>query len=219
MEYKMQQQNSNQVLFANYDMVQAEIRWIKTLEAYDPSKNTTIDLFNNYFGAGSMGAIVFQTIRESKALAYSTFAVLQAPAKKEDPFSFTAYVGSQADKLNDAIAGMNELLNDLPKRDGSFSDAQKSMVKDIETERIAQENIIFTYLADKKKGIDYDLRKDIYAQLKTLTFEDIKKLHTDALVNKPFTYCIVASDKKIKMEDLKKYGEVKKLTLDQLFGY
>ncbi len=218
-KFERSKQTQNEVLFTDYDMVQAEIYWTRTLDAYDPKKEAVVNLFNNYFGAGSMGAIVFQTIRESKALAYSTFAVLQAPAKKEDPFSFTAYVGSQADKLNDAIAGMNELLNDLPKRDGSFSDAQKSMVKDIETERIAQENIIFTYLADKKKGIDYDLRKDIYAQLKTLTFEDIKKLHTDALVNKPFTYCIVASDNKIKMEDLKKYGEVKKLTLDQLFGY
>jgi predicted Zn-dependent peptidase len=166
-----------------------------------------------------MGAIVFQTIRESKALAYSTFAVLQAPAKKEDPFSFTAYVGSQADKLNDAIVGMNELLNDLPNREQSFNDAKKSFVKDLETERISKESIVLTYLNNKKKGIDHDLRKDEYEQLKTLSFADIKKIHEEALVKKPFTYCIVASDKKIKMDDLKKYGEVKRLTLDQLFGY
>lgn len=210
---------ANQVLFTDYDMVQAEIYWVRTLDNYDAKKEAVVNLFNNYFGAGSMGAIVFQTIRESKALAYSTFAVLQAPVKKEDPFSFIAYVGSQADKLNDAIVGMNELLQDLPKREQSFSDAQKSFVKDLETERISKENIVFTYLNNKKKGIDHDLRKDEYEQLKTISFDDIKKVHDDALVNKPFTYCIVASDKKIKMDDLKKYGEVKRLTLDQLFGY
>ena len=218
-KFERSKQTQNEVLFADYDMVQAEIYWMRTLDAYDPKKEAVVSLFNNYFGAGSMGAIVFQTIRESKALAYSTFAVLQAPAKKEDPFSFTAYVGSQADKLNDAIVGMNELLNDLPKNEQSFSDAQKSFIKDLETERIEHDNVIFTYLAYKKKGVDHDMRKDMYEQMKTISFADIKKLHNDDLSQKPYTYCVLASDKKIKMDDLKKYGEVKKLTLDQLFGY
>jgi predicted Zn-dependent peptidase len=212
-------QTKNEVLFADYDMVQAEIYWLRTLDNYDAKKEATVNLFNGYFGAGSMGAIVFQTIRESKALAYSTGAVLQTPAKKEDPYAFLAYVGTQADKLNEAIVGMNELLNDLPKNEQSLSDAKKSMVKDLETERISNDNIIFTYLANQKKGIDYDLRKDIYAQAGSLTFDDLKKLHNSSISQKPFTYTIVASEKKVKMEDLKKYGEVKKLSLEELFGY
>jgi len=213
------QQLKNEVLFAEYDMVQAEIYWQRTLDAYDPKKEATVNLFNNYFGAGSMGTIVFQTIRESKALAYSTGAILGTPAKKEDPFSFIAYVGSQADKLNEAIAGMNELLNDLPKNEQSFGDAKKSLIKDLETERITNDGIIFTYLALQKKGIDHDQRKDLYAALPALQFDDIKKLHTTALASKPYTYCIVGSEKKIKMDDLKKYGELKKVSLEELFGY
>jgi len=98
-----------------------------------------------------MGSIVFQTIRESKALAYSTGAILQTPAKKDDSFAFLAYVGTQADKLNEAIAGMNELLTDLPKNEQSLSDAKKSLMKDLETERVSKDNIIFTYLANLKK--------------------------------------------------------------------
>lgn len=212
-------QTKNEVLFADYDMVQAEIYWLRSLDQYDAKKEAAVNLFNGYFGAGSMGAIVFQTIRESKALAYSTGAILQTPAKKEDPYAFLAYVGTQADKLNEAIVGMNELLNELPKNEQSLSDAKKSMLKDLETERISNDNIIFTYLANQKKGIDYDLRKDIYAQAGSLTFDDLKKLHSSAVAQKPFTYTIVASEKKIKMEDLKKYGEVKKLSLEELFGY
>ncbi len=212
-------QTKNEVLFADYDMVQAEIYWLRSLDKYDAKKEATVNLFNNYFGAGSMGAIVFQTIRESKALAYSTGAVLQTPTKKEDPFAFLAYVGTQADKLNDAIVGMNELLTDLPKNEQSLSDAKKSMMKDLETERITNDNIIFTYLAYQKKGINYDLRKDIYAQVSSLKFEDLKQLHTTSISGKPFTYTIVGSDKKIKMDDLKKYGEVKRISLEELFGY
>ncbi|MEN9685211.1 MAG: hypothetical protein RLZZ28_997 [Bacteroidota bacterium] len=218
-KFERSRQSKNEVLFTDYDMVQAEVYWMRTLDNYDPKKEATVNMFNNYFGAGSMGAIVFQTIRESKALAYSTFAVLQAPAKKEDPFSFIAYVGCQADKLAEAVAGMNELLADLPNREQSFNDAQKSMVKDLETERITNDNIIFTYLANKKKGVDHDLRKDIYNQALTMKFNDIDQLHKSSLSGKPYTYCIVASDKKIKPDDLAKYGDVKKLSLEQLFGY
>jgi predicted Zn-dependent peptidase len=40
-----------------------------------------VNLFNNYFGGG-MGSVVFQTIRESKALAYSTYSYFSLPGKK-----------------------------------------------------------------------------------------------------------------------------------------
>ncbi len=212
-------QSANQVLFADYDMVQAEIYWIRNLESYQANKEAEIDLFNNYFGAG-IGSIVFQVIRESKALAYSTSARLQKPVKKEDNFSFYAYVGSQADKLNEAVAGMNELLNDLPPASPEgFEDTRKGTLKDYETDRITKENIVFSYLDLKKKGIDHDYRKDIYEQMKKLSFADMKKLHDEEIAHKPYTYCILASEKKISVDDLKKYGEVKKISLEQIFGY
>lgn len=217
--FKRSVQDKNQVLFTDYDMVQAEVYWVRTLEKYNPDREAVIGLFNNYFGAGSMGAIVFQTIRESKALAYSTFAVLQTPAKKDDNFSFMAYVGSQADKFHQAVPGMNELLNDLPEAAQTFDNAKKSMLKDYETERIRKDEIVFSYLANRRKGVDHDLRKDIYSQAQTLTMADIKKLHDTELANKPYTYCVVASNKKVSMEDLGKYGEVKQLSLEELFGY
>lgn len=74
--FKPLKQTSNQVLFTDYDAVQSEIYWVKDLGAYDPKKSATIDLYNNYFGGG-MSGVVFQTIRESKALAYSTFSTLR----------------------------------------------------------------------------------------------------------------------------------------------
>ncbi len=212
-------QSGNQVLFADYDMVQAEIYWVRNLDAYDPQKEAVTTLFNNYFGGGGMGAIVFQTIRESKALAYSTFAVLQTPGKKTDPYGFMAYVGSQADKFHQAIGGMNELLNDLPQAEQTFENAKKSLVKDYETERITKDAIVFSYLASQRKGLNYDLRKDIYEQASKLSFTDLKNLHSAQLAHKNYTYCVVASEKKLTMDDLGKYGAVKKLSLEELFGY
>ncbi|MFP3599623.1 insulinase family protein, partial [Chryseobacterium sp. SIMBA_029] len=73
--------DKNKVLFAHYDMVQAEVFWVRNSDQYNPTLTPTVSLFNNYFGGG-MGSIVFQTIRESKALAYSTYSYFALPSKK-----------------------------------------------------------------------------------------------------------------------------------------
>lgn len=212
------QQAKNEVLFANYDMVQAEVIWKRDLKAYNVKEEPVVDLFNGYYGGG-MGSVVFQTIRESKALAYSTSASVSTPAKKEDPFSFVAYVGCQSDKMNDAIAAMNELLHQLPENKQGLEIQRKSLIKDIETERIEKEGIIYTYLALQKKGIDYDQRKEEYETLSKLNFSNLQQFHQQNLAGKPYTYCIVGSEQKIKEDDLKKYGDVKKLSLPEIFGY
>lgn len=211
-------QDKNQVLFANFDMVQAEINWVRNTGAFDASTAPTVELFNNYFGSG-MSAIVFQTIRESKALAYSTYAVYRTPAKKDDRYIMQAYVGTQADKMNEAIKGMNELLTDMPESEKVFEVAKDNIRKSLETERITEDGILFSYLNAKRQGLDYDNRKNTFDAMGTLGFNDIKKFHDLELKNKPYTYCIVASEKRVSEDDLKKYGELTKLNLNQVFGY
>ncbi|RPD40246.1 M16 family metallopeptidase [Chitinophaga barathri] len=209
---------NNKVLFADYDMVQAEVNWVRNGDVFDPGQSAVVNLFNNYFGGG-MGSIVFQTIRESKALAYSTYAVYAQPNKKADRYAMLAYVGSQADKINEAIAGMNELLNVIPESEKNFETARSSLKKDLETERITQDGIVFSYLNAQKLGLDTDIRKNVYETVDNLKFDDVKKLHQQNIAGKPYSYCILASEKKVSLDDLKKYGEVQKVSLEEIFGY
>ena len=218
MKFSTAQQTQNQILFADYNMVQSEIRWVRNTATYSADKEPVIDIFNNYFGGG-MGALVFQTIRESKALAYSTFAFYAKPDKKEDPFYTLAYVGCQADKFNESIVAMNELLNDLPNVEENIKFAKAGIKKDIETERITQDGIIFNYLTAQQKGLSDDIRKSTYAGVDKIGYNELKKFHSEYIANKPYTYCIVASEKKLSNDDMSKYGEVKKLSLEEIFGY
>ena len=211
-------QTKNEVLFADYNMVQSEIRWVRNTAPYSADKEPVIDIFNNYFGGG-MGALVFQTIRESKALAYSTFAFYAVPDKKEDPFYTLAYVGCQADKFNESIVAMNELLNDLPNVAENVKFAREGIKKDIETERITQDGIIFNYLTAQRKGLTDDIRKKTYTAVDKIGYNELKQFHTEYIASKPYTYCVVASDKKVSEETMKKYGELKRLSLEEIFGY
>jgi len=210
--------DKNEVLFANYDQVQAEIYWVRNEGKFDAEKAPKIELFNNYFGGG-MSTIVFQQIRESKALAYSTYAIYQAPAKKDDNDIFIGYVGTQADKLNESIKSMNELLEDMPESEKGVLDAKANIRKSLETERITQEDILFSYLAAQRKGLNYDARKNTFNSLGKLDFSTIKAFHDTELKGKPYTYCIVASEKRVSDADLKKYGELIKPDMKQIFGY
>jgi hypothetical protein len=211
-------QSQNTVLFTDYDMVQAEISWVRNTSEYDPSNETVVEVFNEYYGGG-MGSVVFQTLRESKALAYGTFAFYQEPSKKQDKYSMIGYIGCQADKMNEAITGMNDLLNTMPESEKLLETCKKSIKNTIETERYTEDAVITQYLADKRKGLDKDIRRDVYENFEKINFSELQQFAKQNISAKPYTYCVVASDKKIKMDDLAKYGEVKKIKLEEIFGY
>jgi hypothetical protein len=114
---------------------------------------------------------------------------------------------------------MNELLNVLPESDKNFESSKYNSLNAIETSRITKDDIIAHYYADKKLGIDHDSRIEEYKNLKGLNFGDIKAFHAANVANKPYNYCIVASDKKVKTEDMQKFGKLNTLSLEQIFGY
>jgi hypothetical protein len=114
---------------------------------------------------------------------------------------------------------MNELLNDLPSVENNLQAARSGLKKEIETDRITQDGIIANYLAAERKGLNEDIRKSIYEHADKMGYAELKKFHADNMAGKPFTYCIVASEKKINADDLQKCGPVKKLSLTEIFGY
>jgi predicted Zn-dependent peptidase len=211
-------QADKSVLFTNYDMVQSEITWVRNGEAYSEEAIPVVQLFNEYFG-GSMSGVVFQDIRESKALAYSTSANYITPGKKEDPFSTIAYVGCQADKLTESIAAMNAILNKLPESTKMFDQAKQSIVTNINTTRITKMGIIFNYLAAQKRGQSQDVRARVYKEIPAYSFADINRFFEKNISGKPYTLCVVGNEEKLNWDELNKHGKLTKLTLKDLFGY
>lgn len=216
--YQYQETAKPKVYFVNYDMVQAEILWLSRSVTYDPEMYKSVRMFNEYYG-GNMSSIVFQTIRESKALAYSTFSSYVTPPKAGDPFFVQAYVGTQADKLNDAVTGMYELLNGIPESDNLFQNSKASIKNKIETERIIRTAILFNYESAVRHGVTRDQRKDIYSDLDQLSFADVQAFHKQYIAGKQFNLLVLGSKDKIDVKALSKYGEVVELSLKDLFGY
>lgn len=217
-DYTYQETNEDKVYFVNFDMAQAEILFLSKSFGYDPLKVPTQKLYNEYFGGG-MSSVVFQTIRESKALAYSVWSNYVTPKKKNEPNYIFAYVGTQADKLPETMEGMFELLRDLPKADPIFEQSKDAILKKIETERITRTGILFNYETAKKLGLDHDIRKDIYMKIPAMNFKTIDDFQKEYIKNQHYTILALGSKDKIDLAKLSKYGPVKELTLEEVFGY
>lgn len=216
--YARNEMKENTVYFVNFDMVQAEVVWLNKQQAFDVKAVPVISLFNEYYGGG-MSSVIFQNIRESKALAYSTFASYQIPAKGTDPFYILSYLGTQADKLPEAIPAMNALLTEMPRTEQSFATAREGLRNQIETERVTKAAVLFDYLAAEKRGLDYDIRKDIYAGLDKLTLDDLQQFHNARYKGVAYSYCVLGSKEKLNMSELQKYGKVVELSMEDIFGY
>lgn len=207
-----------QVLFADFNMVQAEIYWVNNSIPFSQEMVGPITMFNEYFG-GNMSSIVFQTIRESKALAYSTYARFNIPTLQTDAHSFIAYVGTQADKFHEAIEGMNELIKELPVSEVGFENAKNSLINYTASQRIQPDSYTMSYLRAKDLGFDSDYRMLLFEYMAGTSIQDIQNFHGKYISGQPYTYCVVASDKKVHQQDLEKYGKVQRLSLKEIFGY
>jgi predicted Zn-dependent peptidase len=215
--FKPLEPNTN-VYVVDYDMKQAEIIMLSKGEIYDKNNVPKIKLFNEYFG-GSMSSIVFQEMRESKALAYSVFSNYMTADKKSDPNYSFSYIGTQADKLPEAMKGMMELIDNMPDSKGNFLAAQESIIQSIRTERITKAGILFNYENAKRLGLDYDIRKDVFASVPKMTFADVKGFEEQHLKGKPYTILVLGKKDGLDIKTLEKYGKVSFVSLDEIFGY
>ena len=208
----------NQVNFVDFDMVQAEIILVAKADQFDAEKMAYGLVFNDYFGY-SMSSILMQELRESKSLAYAVFAEYVNASKKENSDVVWAYIGTQADKLPEAVDGLMVLMKDMPEVEEKFDSSKKSALKKIAAQRITKSNIFWNYERLKRRGIDYDIRKDMYESIKNMTLQDLSTFFDQNVKGGEYTALVIGKKSDLDLNALKKMGDVKEMDIDYLFNY
>ncbi len=209
---------NSRVYFAEYDMVQAELMLMSRGQAYSEAVLPQAKIFNEYFGSG-LSSIVFQEIRESKALAYSAYAVYTSPDEADEHHYVRGYIGTQVNKLEDATNALLELMSTLPRADRQFEQAKISALKQIETNRVTGRSILWSYERAQKLGVDYDLNQKIYPEIKKLDFDGMQAFFDANIKGKTYNYMVIGKREDVDFEALQKLGPVETLSLEALFGY
>ncbi len=216
--FKDLEQTDNLVYFVDYDMTQTEVILLTKDELYNPSIVPIATLFNEYYGGG-MSSVVFQELREAKALAYSVFSVYKTPKQKNEHNYIVSYIGTQADKLPEALEGISHLMKELPVSPKLFASAQNGIQQKISTERLTKTEILFNFEEAVRLGHDNDIRKEIYHDTALMSLSDIEKFHSKHFGNKKHVMLVLGKKENLDMETLRKYGAVRELKVNDIFGY
>jgi predicted Zn-dependent peptidase len=218
-DYVLRKVQTPQAIMVNFDKVQTDIIWLYNGLDFKPELLPVITLYNEYFGAG-MSSVVFQEIRESKALAYSTYSRYSTPSDKKYPFRFAAYIGCQADKLNESVDAMQALLDKMPKSNAKFLAAKSSLKFNISSSRITGENVLYEYLRSEKLGMSVPVNQYVVDKMDVLTYADIEKFQQTHISSSPKTLIIFGDFSKLKKEEIsKRFPEIRSVSADELFGY
>ena len=187
-------------------------------EVYDIKDRAIVQLFNAYF-SGSMGGVVFQEMRESRALCYASWArYLMADYKGECNY-IEKGVLSQNDKLKDCIVTFNEICNNMPLSQTAFDNAKEAVIKQIEQRRFVRDGAIWSYLNFENLGWDHDIFEEVYQEVQKLTLEDVVAFQKKHVADRANRYMILGDSKELDMNFLKTLGPVKKLSLKDIFVY
>ena len=217
--YVLQTTPKNEILIAPYDAKNIYmVQFHNENKEWNPNDAAKIAVFNEYFGGG-MNAIVFQEMREARALAYSASASYRTPSRLGDKEYFNTYIITQNDKMMDCVAQFNELLNNVPVRQANFDLAKQNLLKSLASARTTKFSILSAYMAAQKMGLDYSLSEKIYKDLPSVTLNDIINFEKTNMANKTFKYLILGNEKELDIKALEKIAPVKRVTTEEIFGY
>lgn len=185
---------------------------------WDESKLGVTYMYNNYFGAG-MNTVVFQEMREKRSLCYGAGARYSLPAYRDQHCMFITTIQSQNDKLKECIEVFDDIVNNMPESQTSFEVAKKGALTQLSTERVKRTEYFDIYFDAKDLGIDYDKRQKIYEQLQAITLEDIVKFQQENVKGLHYRSVFAGDPNGLSKEDLQRLGDVKTLTVHEVFGY
>jgi len=183
----------------------------------DESLTPSIQLFNEYFGGG-MAGLVFQELREARALAYSAWARFFTPARPNEENVLVGSIGCQADKTLDAVDAFIDLLRKMPLSDTRWKSAHTSILSHYRTNPIPSRSIPrFVYDVDRL-GLPIDPRAQRFEKLQGAKIGDFEDFYLQNIQPRPILFSIVGDSNRIDLAGLEKYGDITRVSPQELFN-
>jgi hypothetical protein len=209
----------NEVLLAQYEAKQIYyLQYTNLNRPFAVENDANVMMYNTYFGGG-MNAIVFQEMREARALAYSAFANLSDGRDKEDPYTFYAFIATQNDKMQQAIETFEQIIEQMPESEEAFEVAKQGVLSNLATQRTVRAGVLTSYLDARKRGVTCDRNKAIYEVVQRMTLADVVAFHDQWIKNRHYTFSILGDRNEVDMTYLRSLGPVRLVDQRELFGY
>ena len=208
-----------EILFFDKEMAQALVRIESGGDTYGENRRPQIDLFNEYF-YGGMAGIVFQELREARALAYSTWAWLFPGSRKEDFDLFSAFIGCQADKTPEAVGALPraDRRHPPPRKSASLRHARR-WSNSTRTRRLGFREVLGAVRRWELQEVPVDPRPERFERISSSSLEQLLGYHSEHVGGQPKMISIVGDGPKIDFDRLGRYGKLVTVGIEEIFGY
>lgn len=208
-----------EVLIAPYEAKQIYyMQYSNKGEKFNYEATPALSLYNEYFGGG-MNTIVFQEMREARGLAYSAWATMAEPYYKDMSYYYMAFIATQNDKMKQAIEAFDEIINNMPQSEQAFAVAKEAMISKMRTNRTVGYDVINSFIRARNMGRTESMDSYIFEKIQNMTLEDIVKIQEEWIKGREYVYAILGDKNELDLNYLKTLGEIKYLTLEDIFGY
>ncbi|MBQ1486151.1 MAG: insulinase family protein, partial [Muribaculaceae bacterium] len=149
----------------------------------------------------------------------SAAAYYRQPSELPHPEYAMTYIITQNDKMMDCINEFNNIVGTIPQSETAFALAKESLMKKLASRRVVRTGVLNSYLSAQRLGLDYDINSVVFNALPGLTLDDIVKFEQQNMAGKPYRYLILGDEKELDIEALEKIAPIRRLTLEEIFGY
>jgi len=166
---------------------------------------------------GGMSSVMFQEIREFRSLAYATGASVYQPFYPDEETTLTSFVGTQADKTQEAIQVMHRIITTPPDQSDRIDMIRRAMVQSINSKKPPFREISSPVAQWTKQGYTDDPRKEWVKTYETMSFDGIADFHKNQFNQKPVITTIIGNKKQIGSDWMKEYGKITEVTKKDIF--
>lgn len=208
--------DSDRILAVHRETAQAQVRIEFPDGDLDESMTIPSSLYNNYFGVG-MSSVIFQEMRESRALAYSASARYAQGGRLDDENLVLGAIGTQNDKVAEALEHFVYLFDNLPVSEERFLETQDSLTNRYRTARTGFRQVPGTVRSWQRQGLATDPRPARFQQLLDSELQTLLDFHGHQVTDRPKLISIVGNLQRMDLEALARFGPVTELRVDDIF--
>ena len=202
----------------NSDAQQARIYFYINGKEYNPADRVKYDAFMQYFSGGFNG-LVMNEIRENNSMAYTAYGTMVTPPIANKKAFFLGYVGTQGDKVANAVDLYLKLMKDMPLFPERIDNIKTYLRQSTLTDKPAFRSKSRVFNSWKQLGYTEDPAKVNMPQIDALTFDQIVDFYNTEIKGKPITMVIMGDPKLINLKQIEtNHGKVKKLSNSSIFS-
>jgi predicted Zn-dependent peptidase len=206
----------SEVLVVDQQTAQAQVRIEFADGVYDQEDGLLANLYTNYFGSG-MSSVVFQELREARALAYSASARYAPGSRVNAENLIMGSIGTQTDKTADALAAFIDLIDNMPSSSERFDESVNSMLNRYRTSKLNFREVIGAVRTWERQGLEGDPRRGNYQKLQETELEDLLQFQQQHVKDRAKLISIVGDLSIIDTAELEQFGTVQEVEVDELF--